>query len=714
MLIGCFRELEAMHDVLLWILRLGFHPMPNMSTTFRASLTFVSVMFAFLLLTAAQAQAVGGEGESWPSFNESDGCGSPWSLGPNVESKGWLPGSTVLRGPQASYFGRTVNQVFSSLVWWDVPGSNDESLRLHVRALPALSQVETGLGYEASQGRTYSIVDTMTFGYTARTVGGRYRVSQHAFGNAVDINSTLNPYSEGELITNMPPWFVNVWSDAGFCWGGNWISVKDAMHFNWRGPAFTDGFTTLPAAYSPLTSAQGFTRTMYTTIVPGSFSDTRFRVLMDGDGDSAIDVVNIGDLGAGSAIDVIRARTGYRGCAVRRYVTDERVVGTAVIAGDWDRNGSQDLWVINDSDGLSVSAYLRFGDFTDTETVQIATSPGDAYVSADHNVDGWGDLYILRRDGATWTVEVRDGSDRFSSVLASASFPAGSDTKFTAIDRDLDQVPDLVGVSGSGSFVLDGASGFSETTALPAVTTPIVDVAGTDFDGDGRHDIVTLSGTTLRVLAGNSPLAGLDVTSWFESPDFECDDPGAVYPYEGSFRDDDQSIHAAAIEAIAQAGITKGCNPPVNDKFCPENSVTRGQMAAFLVRGLGLTESLVNPFTDDDGSIFEEDIERLAAAGITKGCNPPANTRFCPAAPVTRGQMAAFLVRAIGYTDNGGGDLFTDDDNSPFEGDIDRLGAAGVTKGCNPPANTRFCPNSHLTRAQMATFLVRALSIATP
>ena len=127
--------------------------------------------------------------------------------------------------------------------------------------------------------------------------------------------------------------------------------------------------------------------------------------------------------------------------------------------------------------------------------------------------------------------------------------------------------------------------------------------------------------------------------------------------------------------------------------------------------GKTIFAGLDDPFTDDDGSIFEADIERLAAAGITKGCNPPANTRFCPDAPVTRGQMAASLVRAFGYTDDGGGDLFIDDDGSTFEADIDRLGAAGVTKGCNPPTNDRFCPDAEVTRAQMASFLARALSI---
>ena len=72
--------------------------------------------------------------------------------------------------------------------------------------------------------------------------------------------------------------------------------------------------------------------------------------------------------------------------------------------------------------------------------------------------------------------------------------------------------------------------------------------------------------------------------------------------------------------------------------------------------------------------------------------------------------MAAFLVRALGYTDDGGGDLFVDDDDSIFEADIDKLATAGVTKGCNPPTNDRFCPTDNVTRGQMAAFLRRALS----
>jgi S-layer homology domain len=103
-----------------------------------------------------------------------------------------------------------------------------------------------------------------------------------------------------------------------------------------------------------------------------------------------------------------------------------------------------------------------------------------------------------------------------------------------------------------------------------------------------------------------------------------------------------------AIERLAQAGITKGCNPPANTKFCPDDSVSRGQMAAFLVRALNLPAyNGPDRFIDDNGNVFEDAIERLAQAGITKGCNPPANTKFCPDDSVSRGQMAAFLKRAL-------------------------------------------------------------------
>jgi hypothetical protein len=182
-------------------------------------------------------------------------------------------------------------------------------------------------------------------------------------------------------------------------------------------------------------------------------------------------------------------------------------------------------------------------------------------------------------------------------------------------------------------------------------------------------------------------------------------------PVGGTFEDDDGNVHEGFIEAIAELGITRGCNPPLNTDYCPDGLVTRGQVAAFLVRAKSLPATLEDFFVDDEGSVFEDDINRLRAAGITFGCNPPDNDRYCPGDVLTRGQMAALLVRAFMYVDPGPGDWFIDDNGSIFEGDIDRLRQAGVTLGCNPPDNDRFCPNDPVRRDQMASFLGRALGL---
>ncbi len=177
-------------------------------------------------------------------------------------------------------------------------------------------------------------------------------------------------------------------------------------------------------------------------------------------------------------------------------------------------------------------------------------------------------------------------------------------------------------------------------------------------------------------------------------------------PPGGTFNDDDGNVHEGYIEAIAAAGITAGCNPPRNDRYCPDRQVTRGEMAAFLVRALDLTwDGGKDWFDDDDGSGFESSINRLAAAGITSGCG---TRTYCPNDTVTREQMAAFLVRAYDLDGSTAGNPFIDDNGSPFEDHIEKLRASGVTKGCNPPINNRYCPSSPVRRDEMATFLARA------
>lgn len=174
------------------------------------------------------------------------------------------------------------------------------------------------------------------------------------------------------------------------------------------------------------------------------------------------------------------------------------------------------------------------------------------------------------------------------------------------------------------------------------------------------------------------------------------------------------SPFAADIRTFSAEGITRGCDA-AGRFFCPDDDVSRGQMAAFLVRALGFETGDDTPvFLDTADTVYHAVIGELAAAGVTKGCNPPANDLFCPGRSVTRGEMAAFLVRALdldGPLPKDWATRFIDDDGSVFEADIARLAAAGITNGCNRPANDRYCPGEPVSRQQMAAFLVRALGL---
>lgn len=126
--------------------------------------------------------------------------------------------------------------------------------------------------------------------------------------------------------------------------------------------------------------------------------------------------------------------------------------------------------------------------------------------------------------------------------------------------------------------------------------------------------------------------------------DRALDLPGTT---EDFFDDDDGRPLEGAINRVAAAGIVTGC---ADRAFCPTGRVIRAEMAAFLVRGFELPPSDVDRFTDDDGFTLEDSINALAAAGITKGCRSGNPTRFCPTHSVKRDEMAGFLYRALNPT----------------------------------------------------------------
>jgi stage II sporulation protein D len=181
--------------------------------------------------------------------------------------------------------------------------------------------------------------------------------------------------------------------------------------------------------------------------------------------------------------------------------------------------------------------------------------------------------------------------------------------------------------------------------------------------------------------------------------------------YLPPFRDDDGSIHESDISTLARSGITQGCSSD-GTRYCPDSPVSRWQMAVFLVRALGLsTEGAPNAFSDDDGHEYEAYINALARDGVTNGCG---EGQFCPAAPVTRSEMAAFLLRAIRHADHlpAYQTRFQDvPDGQWYTGYVEHLAEHGLTKGCSADGS-RYCPLDAVTRAQMASFLVRSFELS--
>jgi Tol biopolymer transport system component len=164
------------------------------------------------------------------------------------------------------------------------------------------------------------------------------------------------------------------------------------------------------------------------------------------------------------------------------------------------------------------------------------------------------------------------------------------------------------------------------------------------------------------------------------------------------------------IGKLSARRITAGCGDGTT--YCPDAPVTRAQMAAFIIRALGE----FNPpppaqqrFQDVPPTHpFYAFIDRMAVLGITLGCGDGSN--YCPDAPITREQMAAFIIRALhepGYVPpTPGAQRFADvPPTNPFYAHIEEMAVRGITLGCDA---SHYCPSSFVTRGQMAAFLIRA------
>ncbi len=171
------------------------------------------------------------------------------------------------------------------------------------------------------------------------------------------------------------------------------------------------------------------------------------------------------------------------------------------------------------------------------------------------------------------------------------------------------------------------------------------------------------------------------------------------------------------VETIYQLGITGGCS---GGNYCPGNPVTRAQMAVFLLKAKYGAAHVPPPCTGvfpdvtcTPGSGFGDWIEELASLGITTGCG---SGLYCPNNTVTRKQMAPFLLKTLygsSHVPAPCTGVFADVTCTPGSGFgdfIEELYTLGVTGGCLT-GPLRYCPDNPNTRAQMAVFLVKTFNL---
>ena len=198
-------------------------------------------------------------------------------------------------------------------------------------------------------------------------------------------------------------------------------------------------------------------------------------------------------------------------------------------------------------------------------------------------------------------------------------------------------------------------------------------------------------------------------------------DPARLAGCEGRFCDEDDSTHQASINAIADLGITEGCSSDDPLLFCPDRRVTRSQMAAFLYRAVGHHTGRVPPAARGvELSDVAPDAwyRSYAQWAVSIGAFAAPGGEFDSASEVSRSDMAVMMAAAFSLlppdrqADEPEG-LFADMADQPpaVVAAAEVLYRAGITRGCAVDP-LRYCPDRPVTRAQMASFIVRALNTA--
>jgi hypothetical protein len=348
-----------------------------------------------------------------------------------------------------------------------------------------------------------------------------------------------------------------------------------------------------------------------------------------------------------------------------------------------------------DPDTLSAFAAFRTDDAALTVMVVHKRLSGSAALTLDlSNFDAGPAARVWQLDSSNAITHPSDIG--ISAGSLAATLPAQTVTLFVipAAGLAVSAVSPSSGPAAGGTALTIRGAGFASGAAVALAGTPATAVAVATphrVDATSGSHAPGAADVAVSLSGGGAALARGFFYDFYDVPA--------------------ASLFHDAVVGLARAGVTSGCGA---GNYCPDLAVTRGEMAVFVLRGEhgasyhppAATGAM---FTDVPADApYAAWIERFAAEGITSGCG---GGRFCPNDSVTRDQMAVFLLRGRkggAFAPPAAEGLFADVSvgaGAPFGKWIEELAREGITLGCGAG---RFCPSLTVSRGQMAAFLVRA------
>jgi hypothetical protein len=343
---------------------------------------------------------------------------------------------------------------------------------------------------------------------------------------------------------------------------------------------------------------------------------------------------------------------------------------------DIDGDGYGDIVVAEASGVVGVLRSLGDGSFAAPLSFPAGTQP-IALAVTDFDHDGRLDVIVGNRFAGAGTELLRNERFVLSSLLDQTVYPTGSATL-------------AISAWGLGPVTYQwrrNGSPLSDGGTVSGAQTKALTISPISFADAGSYDVLVTDAcgqTTSNPAALSVEFLDVPVSSPFH----------------------------ADILTIATAGITSGCG---GGNYCPTAPVRRDQMAVFLLKSEHGSDyvppACSGVFADVPcPSPFADWVERLAAEGVTSGCG---GGNYCPSSSVTRAQMAVFLLKTkngSSYVPPPATGIFGDVSVGSFAADfIEALYGLGITGGCQA-SPLLYCPGNAVLRQQMATFLVRTFA----